>query len=148
MTRDEFVLNGGNPTDKTDKYDAILKIDPSNAAAYAQSGRILYLTAGQAPDQAQQLVDEAKSRLDKAIDLDPTYVDARFFRAIVLANEYQDFPDAQSDLQRYLIAQPNGIYAAQARQLLADVTNAIIGTPVSPSTTTTPKSTTTTTKKQ
>jgi cytochrome c-type biogenesis protein CcmH/NrfG len=106
-------------------YDEVIAIDPKNAEAYAQSGRILYLTAGSAPADAAALVDRAKARLDTAVELDPEYVDARFFRAILLANEYQDFGAAQSDLQRYLVGAPNGLFADQARQLLADVTAAL-----------------------
>ncbi len=132
------------------QYDAIVRIDPANAPAYAQSGRILYLSAGRAAAaDAAALVDQAKVRLDRAVELDPGFVEARFFRAIVSANEYQDFVGAQNDLQRYLLMQPNGRFAAQARQLLADVTNALTGTPVNPPTTKdATKPTTSTTKKK
>jgi hypothetical protein len=44
---------------------------------------------------------------------------------VVLANEFQDFAAAQNDLQRYLIAAPNGPFADDARQLLAAVTRAL-----------------------
>ncbi len=108
------------------QYDEISRIDPSNAQAQAQSGRILYLTAtAAAPADAAALVDESRARLDRAVELDPALVDARFFRAIVLANEYGDFATAQSDLQRYLVAEPEGTFADQARQLLADLTKAL-----------------------
>jgi cytochrome c-type biogenesis protein CcmH/NrfG len=109
-----------------EQYDAVTRIDPSNADALAQSGRILYLTATEAaPADAAPLVDEARARLDQSIALDPELADPRFFRAIVLANEFGDFAGAQADLQRYLLAAPEGTFAAQARQLLADVTNAL-----------------------
>jgi tetratricopeptide (TPR) repeat protein len=105
-----------------EQYDEVVRIDP----AIAQSGRILYLTASQAPpDQAADLVDTARARLDHSIELDPELAAPRFFRAIVLANEFGDFAGARSDLQRYLLAEPNGTFADQARQLLADVTNAL-----------------------
>jgi cytochrome c-type biogenesis protein CcmH/NrfG len=107
------------------QYDEVIRIDPANTEAYAQSGRLLYLTAVAAPEQAAELVDRAKARLDSAIDIDAEYPDARFFRAIILANEYQDFAGAQGDLQRYLLLAPDGVFAEQARQLLADVTNAL-----------------------
>ena len=111
------------------QYDAVIGLAPTNAQAYAQSGRVLYLVAGAGPaDQAAALVDQSKARLDRAVELDPTYADARFFRAIVLANEFGDFAAAQGDLQRYLLAAPNGEFADQARQLLADVTVALEGT--------------------
>jgi cytochrome c-type biogenesis protein CcmH len=125
------------------QYDEVIRLDPTSAAAYAQGARILYKVAERAPaDQAARLVDQAKTRLDRSVEIDPEYADARFFRAIVLINEFQDFVGARNDLQRYLVAKPNGLFAPQARQLLEDVTNALIGTPISPSTTSpTPKPT-------
>lgn len=112
------------------QYDAVTAIDGANAEAAAQSGRILYLTAGRAPAaDAAGLVDRAVERLDRAIALDPEHADARFFRAIVRANEFGDFAGAQADLQRYLLAEPDGRFADQARQLLADVTAALESSP-------------------
>ena len=109
-----------------EQYDAILTIDTSNAPALAQSGRILYLTAGAGPAvDAAGLVEKSQLRLDAALLADPEYSEARFFRAIVRANEFADFSGAQGDLQRYLVTEPNGRFAAQARQLLTDVTNAL-----------------------
>ena len=108
------------------QYDAVIDVDGSNAQAVAQAGRILYLTAGRAPAaDAAGLVNRAVERLDRAVELDPEYADARFFRAIVRANEFSDFAGAQSDLQRYLVAEPSGTFAEQARRLLADVTSAL-----------------------
>ncbi len=108
-----------------EQYDEVIRLDSENTEAFAQSGRLLYLTAVAAPEQAPELVAAARTRLDTAIDIDPEYPDARFFRAIILANEFQDFVAAQNDLQRYLILAPDGVFAEQARQLLADVTNAL-----------------------
>ncbi|MFM8304002.1 MAG: tetratricopeptide repeat protein, partial [Actinomycetota bacterium] len=79
--------------------------------------------------------------LDAAIAIDPAFPDARFFRAIVEANEFGDFAAAQNDLQRYLIAAPQGQFAEQARQLLAEVTAAIEGTPLGPTPSTRPGAT-------
>jgi hypothetical protein len=98
-----------------------------------------------APDQVESLVEQSRTRLDHAVELDPQYADARFFRAIVLANEYGDFAEAQGDLQRYLILAPTGPFANDARALLAQVTNALDGTPIP---TTTPPTGKNGTKKQ
>ncbi len=106
------------------QYDAITKLDPSSADAEAQSGRILYLTAQASPANASQLVTLSKARLDHAVLLDPRYPDAHFFRAVVLANEYQDFAGAANECQRYLLLAPNGPWADPARQLLAQATSA------------------------
>ena len=108
-----------------EQYDAVIEVDPTNTEAFAQSGRVLYLAAQAAPSQAAELVDRSKARLDRAIELDPEFADARYFRAIVLANEFGDFAGAQNDLQRYLVLSPKGEFADQARQLLADVTRAL-----------------------
>jgi cytochrome c-type biogenesis protein CcmH len=111
------------------QYDAVVAVEPTNAVAEAQAGRILYLTADRAvrthPDAAAQLVAESKTRLDRALALDPNYADAYYFHAIVLANEYGDFRGAQNDLQHYIVLAPNGTWTVPAHQLLADVTNAI-----------------------
>lgn len=45
--------------------------------------------------------------------------------AIVLANEFGAFSAAQSDLQRYLVMAPNGAFATDVRNLLAQVTTAL-----------------------
>ena len=108
-----------------EQYDAVLALESDNVEALSQSGRVLYLGAVAAPEQAVDLVDEARSRLDRAIELDAEYADARFFRAIILANEFQDFVGAQTDLQQYLVLAPEGLFAQQARALLAEVTAAL-----------------------
>ncbi len=118
------------------QYAAILKVQPMNAIAMAQEGRVLYLTAESSPTQAAYLDGIARSDLDQAIELDPQYPDAHFFRAIVLAYEYQDYAGAQDDLQHYLVLAPSGQFADQVRALLAQVTDALTGPPATTPTTT------------
>jgi cytochrome c-type biogenesis protein CcmH/NrfG len=129
-----FLEANGDLHGALQEYDEVLKRNPNSAEAEAQAGRILYLTAEaavkSAPDQVDSLVQQSRARLDHAVSLDPEYADARFFRAIVLANEFGDFRAAQNDLQRYLILAPSGVFANDARSLLAQVTNAIDGTPL------------------
>jgi tetratricopeptide (TPR) repeat protein len=120
-----FLEEDNDLAGAVEQYDEVIRLDPENTEALAQSGRALYLVASAAPDQAGDLVDEARSRLDTAIEIDAEYPDARFFRAIILAYEFQDFAAAQNDVQRYLILAPEGPFANQARQLLADVTAAL-----------------------
>lgn len=121
-----FLEADGDLSGALEQYDAVLVIDPSSADAHAQAGRLLYLVAARAPTtDAAALVAKATDRLDRAVELDPEYADARFFRAIVRANEYGDFLGAQQDLQRYLVVAPSGTFAEQARDLLAQVTQAL-----------------------
>lgn len=127
-----FLEADGDLAGALAQYDEVLARNPSSAEAQAQAGRILYITAQAAvrsnPDAVEGLVTQARSRLDQAVAIDPEHADARFFRAIVLANEYGAFAEAQNDLQRYLILAPQGQFVQQARQLLADVTSVIEGT--------------------
>jgi tetratricopeptide (TPR) repeat protein len=120
------------------EYDEVLARNPQSADAEAQAGRIVYLTAQAAvdsnPEAVDGLVQRSLERLDRAVAIDPEYPDARYFRAIVVANEFGDFARAQGDLQRYLILAPNGQFVEQARRLLAQVTSAIDGTPLPPGT--------------
>ena len=118
------------------QYDAVTKIQPANADAEAQAGRLLEVTAQAAPaNDAPALVANARAHLDHAIELDPQLADGYFFRAIVLANEYQDFAGAQNDLQHYLVLAPNGQFVGQADQLLAQVSDALNGPPATTPTT-------------
>jgi len=135
----EFLESENNFAGALQQYDAIMTIDPANAVAEAQGGRILYLTAKAAPpSQVADLDNRARARLDHAIQLNPQYADAHFFRAIILAEEFQDFTDAQNDLQHYLVLAPNGTFADQARQLLTQVANALTGPPSTTTPTTKP----------
>ena len=92
-----------------------------------EAGRILNLTAQASPPNAAQLVALSKARLDHAVVLAPQYPDAHYYRAIVLANEYQDYAGAVNECQRYLVLAPSGQWADSARQLLAQATSALAG---------------------
>lgn len=126
-----FLEAGGDLAAALTQYDEVLARNPQSAEAEAQAGRILYLTAQAAvrsnPADVDGLVQHSIARLDRAVEIDPEYPDARYFRAIVSANEFGDFGRAQGDLQRYLILAPEGQFAGQARQLLAQVTSALEG---------------------
>lgn len=138
-----YLEAGGDLAGALQQYDEVLVRNPQSAEAEAQAGRILYITALAAvksdPGSVEGLVQQSRARLDRAVEIDPSYPDARFFRAIVLANEYGDFTRAQGDLQRYLVLSPQGQFADQVRSLLAQVTAAIDGTPLPTTTTTAPR---------
>lgn len=132
----QFLEADNNAAGALAQYDAVTKIQPTNADAEAQAGRLLEVTAQAAPaNDAPALVASARSRLDHALQLDPNLADAYFFRSIVLANEYQDFAAAQNDLQHYLVLAPNGQFVGQAEQLLAQVSDALHGPPATTPTT-------------
>jgi cytochrome c-type biogenesis protein CcmH/NrfG len=117
--------------------DNAISIDPNRPEAHANAGRLLYLASEQMKDTASrsQFIAEAVSAFTTAIEKDPEYADAHYFRSVV---EFAvgRLDAAQADLQTYLVKAPNGPYAAGARDLLARVATAIEAT----TSTTVPKS--------
>ncbi len=69
-------------------YDEVLEEDPQNVEALTYRGWFLVLTTGSAEaggeaEAARELLGRAQENLQRAVDIDPTYPDARAFRAIV-----------------------------------------------------------------
>jgi tetratricopeptide (TPR) repeat protein len=73
-------------------YQRVLEDDPGNAVARTYLGWTLFLTARQASDVLgeEDLADlyiEAHRQLDRAVEADPRYADARAFQVVLAANE-------------------------------------------------------------
>ena len=65
-------------------YAAVLEQQPDNVEALTYRGWLLHVLALQAPDDiASRLDADALEGLDRAIVVDPSYPDARVFRAII-----------------------------------------------------------------
>jgi tetratricopeptide (TPR) repeat protein len=81
-----------------ERYDQALEQSPTNVEAMTYRGWVLHTIAtGASADQAAQLDAEAMRWLDQAIATDPSYPDARVFRAILHRNA-GDYAAAQTDL--------------------------------------------------
>jgi tetratricopeptide (TPR) repeat protein len=81
-----------------ERYDQALEQSPTNVEAMTYRGWVLHtISTGASAEQAAQLDAEAMKWLDQAIATDPTYPDARVFRAILLRNA-GDYAGAQVDL--------------------------------------------------
>ncbi len=85
----ELGQNSATLLESFDCFDEVLERDPSNAEALAYRGWYGVLLAGsaQAADEdeaAVELLATAGTFLDRAIEADPAYPDARAFRMIVL----------------------------------------------------------------
>jgi len=79
-------------------YDKALELSPANTEALTYRGWVLHTVAVNSETaQAAQLDVQAKSYIDRAIEIDPTYADARVFRAILLRNAKQ-YAAAKADL--------------------------------------------------
>ena len=69
-------------------FSAVLADDPQNVEALTYRGWLLVRTAGSAQQigadaEADEILISAKASLDRAVEIDPTYPDARAFRVIV-----------------------------------------------------------------
>jgi tetratricopeptide (TPR) repeat protein len=79
-------------------YDKALELSPANTEALTYRGWVLHTIAvNSEAAQAAQLDSQALVYLDRAIAIDPTYADARVFRAILERNA-KDYAAAKADL--------------------------------------------------
>ena len=125
--------------------DSAITIAANRPEGHANSTRLLYLISSQLPAQSaqQQYIAQALAGFSKAIEVDPNYADAYFFRAVLYYASLRDFARAQIDLQNYLVLDPAGKWQDKAHSLLADATKQL----ESPSTTTVPPTSSTKPKK-
>lgn len=125
----------GKAVDALRQYDAVLKLEPNNVEALAYRGWLLKLAG---------LVDLAQTALDRAVAIDPSFPDTRFFRGMLFFQDRNDPASAIPEFEAYLASKPPaGTEAAvqgvldQARQAMAAGPGAT--TPTTPfSRTTTP----------
>jgi tetratricopeptide (TPR) repeat protein len=81
-----------------DSYRKVLDEQPDNTEALTYRGWLLHVLALQANnDVAQQLDQDALTSINRAITVDPTYADARIFRAIIFQRQGRN-TDAVTDL--------------------------------------------------
>ncbi|HMF03653.1 MAG TPA: tetratricopeptide repeat protein, partial [Acidimicrobiia bacterium] len=94
---------------------------PDNADALANAGRLRFIVAGQvpSPDAQKQLVTDARTFLDRAVQADPNNADARYYRGVLLLDGFGQVDAAVGEFQRYLVLAPDGRFATQARNALA-----------------------------
>lgn len=93
------LFGQGKLLDAIKVYDQVLAEQPANTEALTYKGWLLVLTARSAGDPADQqvLLARAEQLLDQAVAADPSYPDARVFRAI-LRKQLDRPQDALSDL--------------------------------------------------
>ena len=93
-------------------YDQVLERDPDNVEALTYRGWLLRLVAVGATDPSDRelLQSRAREALDRAVELEPTYVDARIFRAILL----RDLGEVEAALADLDAVPPDGVPAFMA----------------------------------
>jgi tetratricopeptide (TPR) repeat protein len=91
-----------------EEFSAAASLDPSQPEPLAYRGWISALVANQVTDPSTRttLLDRAKSDLDRAIQINPRYPDAYFFKGYMLYSIDQDAKDAIKPLQTFLALAP------------------------------------------
>lgn len=104
-------------------FDDAARLDPSNPVPKAYGGWIVFLAG---------LPDEALSRLDAAVAVDPRYPDARFFRGMVLLRGRQDETAALGEFREFLRLAPDGPERQQIQELVDQLTAPSTSTTTAP----------------
>ncbi len=101
--------------------DSVLEEDPENVEALTYRAWFLVLAAGGSPDsdegQTTELFESAEVYLDQAVDIDPTYADARAFRAVV-HDRRGDSTAACADIAALLASDPPPFFIEQTRPIV------------------------------
>lgn len=91
-----------------DRIETALLLTPNDPRLHVELGRRILLIYEW---------DRALLAFDRAIEIDPDYADAYYFRALTYASAPADArADALRDYERYLTLSPDGEYAAQAAE--------------------------------
>jgi cytochrome c-type biogenesis protein CcmH/NrfG len=116
-----FLEESGDTVESLKQYDDAVNIAPDSVDALANAGRLRFIVAGQVPsaEAQQQLVAGARALLDRAVQADPDHADARFYRGVLLLEGFNEVDAAVGEFQRYLVLAPDGPFATQARNALA-----------------------------
>jgi tetratricopeptide (TPR) repeat protein len=108
-------------------YDKALELSPGNVEAMTYRGWVLHTIAVNSSAQAgAQLDDQARQWLDEAVAADPTYADARVFRAILERNA-GDFAAAQADLDALDVSQIPQYMQSMVEQVRTEVQAGLAG---------------------
>ena len=113
-----------------ESYQRVLEVSPANAEALTYQGWVLHTLALNVADEASaaELDAQARSRLDEAVAADPSYPDARVFRAILLRGA-GDLDAARADLA----AVPDGAVPAFMEQMVTGLRQSLSTDAAAPS---------------
>jgi tetratricopeptide (TPR) repeat protein len=121
------LLQQQNLRQAIQEYTAAAVVDAKQPEPFAYRGWISALVAGEVADKAGRatLLKRATEDLDKAIALDPKYLDAYFFKGYMLYKVEQRPADAVVPLQKFvLLAPPDHPMRAQVLNVLAEAATA------------------------
>lgn len=105
----ERYLAAGDVRGAVEQYVAALRIDPRNAEAHSQLGFVLFRAGKPA---------EGLRAVDQALELDPGFPLALFYRGVILIEGLDRPAPAAEAFRAYLGAAPFGSFRDEARRLL------------------------------
>lgn len=94
------LVGQGEAADAIKLYDQVLDEDPRNPEALAYLGWLLRLAGRQTGDAS--LIDRGLGYIDRAVQADPRYPDARFFKGLILFQDKNDPAAAVPELRAFL----------------------------------------------
>ncbi len=101
-------------------YETAADLEPVNPFIRTQLGQLYLLKSGllvQGYEADEDWLAKAKTALDKALDLNPNYANARFFRALITDHE-GDKPRAWEEFKALQVTNPNNQLVARIVQNL------------------------------
>lgn len=99
IARAQRLVREGDVLEAVKVYDELLADDPENPVALAERG---WLISRVDPS----LVDRGLASIDKAIELDPRYAEAHFYRGMILLQSKNDSAGAAQAFQTALASDP------------------------------------------
>ena len=100
-------LLGADPAGASQRYLAVLSIDPDNAEARTYTGWLLAIsTQNQSSNEAASTLAVAKHDLERAIQVDPAFPDPHCFLAVIAARFEKDMATAKVRAQECLANNP------------------------------------------
>ncbi len=123
MLAEARVVGATDPLAALELYDEVLALRPDHAEALAYSGWLLIFVGQQSSDEAivADVVDEARARLTKAVEADPSYADPHCYLGIIAAEIDNDAERARSEADTCLELDPPADLRAQTEAYLADL---------------------------
>lgn len=115
-------LLGSDPNQSLSLYTQVLQVDPDNVEARTYTGWLLAIQAS--ANGNRDLVLQAESLLDKAIELGPTRADAYCFKAVVRFRFLDDPTGAKAALAKCQALHPPSDVASLLSSLAADIAKA------------------------
>jgi cytochrome c-type biogenesis protein CcmH len=105
-------VNNGELGQAAQLYQSVLTKHPDNEVALAQLGWLEYETG--AHGESAALIDDARTKLDRAVQLDPTDYAARLYLGTFLLDQDHDAAGAVAQYRDFLADRPPSSLVAQA----------------------------------